>query len=134
MMRYWVIVVLGFVVVMGASSSWQPADAAQGWERLGTHIVDFGADRDQINVGANEGRFREIMFEADGGAIALYNVRVVFGNGQDYSPPTEFIFSDDERSRAINLPGARRIIRNVVFNYRSLRTGQGRATLTLYGR
>lgn len=133
-MRLWVVLVLGILVALGGSASLQPVSAAQGWERLGMRVVNFGADRDQINVGANEGRFREIMFEADSGAIALYNVRIVFGNGQDYSPPTEFIFSDDERSRAINLPGARRIIRSVIFNYRSLRTGQGRATLTLYGR
>ena len=77
-MRHLAVLVLGFAValgtgalgtgVLGTGALWQPANAAQGWERLGTRVVDFGGDRDQINVGANEGRFREIMFEADGGA------------------------------------------------------------------
>ena len=133
-MRLLIVLVLGLAVALGSSALRQPASAAAGWERLGMRVVDFGGDRDQINVGANEGRFREIMIEADGGAVALSNVRIVFGNGQDFSPPTELIFSDDERSRAINLPGTQRIIRSVIFNYRSLRTGQGRATITLYGR
>jgi len=133
-MRLMAVFVLGLVVVLGFSTAQTPVNAAQGWQRLGTRIVDFGGDRDQINVGANEGRFREIMFEADSGAIALSNVRVVFGNGDDFSPVTEFVFSDDERSRAINLPGNARIIRSIAFRYRSLRTGQGRATITVYGR
>jgi len=78
------ILVLGIVVALSSSAMQHPTEAAQGWQRLGTRIVDFGGDRDQINVGADEGRFREIMFEADGGAVALSNIRVVFGNGQDF--------------------------------------------------
>jgi len=133
-MRLLSIFALGIVVALSSCATQQPSQAAQGWQRLGTRIVDFGGDRDQINVGANEGRFREIMFEADSGTVAMSNIRVVFGNGDVFSPVTEFVFSDDERSRAINLPGNARIIRNIAFRYRSLRTGQGRATITIYGR
>ncbi len=73
------------------------------------------------------------MFEVDGGALEMRNVRVVFANGNDFSPPTELVFSDNERSRMIDLPGQQRAIRSIVFNYRSLRTGQGRATITVFG-
>ncbi|SRR6266446_5408764 len=106
----------------------------EGWERLGTRTVEFRGDVDTIMVGRSEGRFTAIMFEVDGGAIEMRNVRVVFGNGQAFSPPAQLVFSDSERSRAIDLPGPGRIIRSVTFNYRSLRTGEGRATVTLYGR
>ena len=109
------------------------AIAAEGWERLGARTVEFGSDIDTITVGRNDGAFRRIMFEVDGGALEMRNVRVVFGNGQNYSPPTQYVFSDNERSRFIDLPGQARFIRSVTFNYRSLRTGQGRATITLYG-
>ncbi len=109
------------------------ANAAAGWERLGTRIVDFGGDKDTIVVGRDEGAFRSIMFEVDGGAVEMRNVEVVFGNGRPFSPPTQLVFSDKERSRVIDLPGAARFIRSVTFTYRSLRTGQGRATITLYG-
>ena len=133
-MRWAAIILSGLVFVFGFAALHRPVAAAEGWERLGERTVNFGADVDRIAVGRDDGRFRELMFEVEGGAVALYNVRVVFGNGQDESPATELVFSDDERSRAINLPGALRVVRNVNFNYRSLRTGQGRATITLYGR
>jgi len=109
------------------------AIAAEGWERLGSRTVEFRGDLDTITVGRGDGAFRRIMFEVDGGALEMRNVRVLFGNGQAYSPPTELIFSDNERSRLIDLPGQARFIRSVTFNYRSLRTGQGRATITLWG-
>jgi len=111
-----------------------PANALQGWERLGTRTVDFGRDVDTIMIGRAEGRFTAIMFEVDGGTIEMRNVQVVFGNGEAFSPPTQFLFSNKEASRAIELPGPGRIIRSVSFNYRSVPTRQGRATVTLYGR
>ena len=116
-------------VLLAATS----AVALQGWERLGTRTVEFGGDVDTITVGRDDGRFRRLMFEVDGGAVEMRNVRVNFGNGGNFSPPTVLVFGDDQRSRALDLPGPARFIRSVTFNYRSLRTGQGRATVTLYG-
>ncbi len=110
------------------------AHALEGWERLGTRTVEFRSDHDTIEIGRNEGRFRSIMFEVDGGTIEMVNVRVVFGNGGAFSPPTRLVFTEGERSRVIDLPGDTRIIRSVTFTYRSLRTGEGRATVTVYGR
>lgn len=133
-MRSTAVLVLGLLLSLPLVAFQSNANAAQGWERLGRRVVDFGSDHDTIAVGRDDGRFGEIMFEADGGAVRLYNVRIVFGNGQDFSPVTDFVFSDDERTCAINLPGARRVIRSINFSYRSLRTGQGRATITVYGR
>jgi hypothetical protein len=107
--------------------------ALDGWERLGQRTVEFRGDVDTIPVGRGDGMFRRLMFEVDGGAVEVWNVRVVFGNGGAYSPPTRLTFGDDTRSRVIDLPGQARFIRTVTFNYRSLRTGQGRANVTLYG-
>ena len=109
------------------------AVALQGWERLGQRTVEFGGDVDTITVGRDDGMFRRLMFEVDGGAVEVWNVRVAFGNGGVFSPPTRLVFGDDTRSRSIDLPGQARFIRSVTFNYRSLRTGQGRANVTLYG-
>jgi len=120
-------------IALATSTFLIPANALENWERLGTRMVDFGRDADTIVVGRAEGRFTAIMFEVDGGTVEMRNVRVIFGDGQAFSPPPQLIFDDQERSRAIDLPGPGRIIRSVTFNYRSLRTGQGRATITLYG-
>jgi hypothetical protein len=110
-----------------------PARAGD-WQKLGTRTVNFGGDKDTINVGRDEGRFQAIRFEVEGGAIVMHNVRVVFENGQAFSPATELVFSDNEWSRVIDLPGKRRFIDHIAFNYRSLHTGEGEATITVYGR
>ncbi len=111
-----------------------PARALENWERLGTRTVEFSRDVDTITVGRAEGRFTAIAFEVDGGMVEMRNVRVIFGDGQAFSPPTQLILDDQEVSNAIDLPGPGRIIRSVTFNYRSVRAGQARATITLYGR
>jgi hypothetical protein len=120
---------LAVVSLVPASS----AVALQGWERLGSRTVEFRQDVDTIGIGRSEGLFRRIMLQVDGAPLEMDNVRVYFGNGASFSPPTKLVFSENDRSRAIDLPGQGRIIRSITFNYRSLNTGQGRATVTVYG-
>jgi hypothetical protein len=122
------------VVALAASFAAIPSNALEGWERLGSRTVEFRNDSDTITVGRLEGRFSAVMFEVQGGAIELDNLTILFGSGLRYSPPTKPIFGEDGRSRAIDLPGAARIIRSVTFDYRSLAAGEVRATVTLYGR
>jgi hypothetical protein len=110
------------------------AESLEGWERLGTRALDLRGERDTIEVGRNEGRFHSIMLDVDGGAIEMLNLRVTFGDGNAYAPPARLTFDTGERSRVIDLPGDTRIIRSITFNYRSLRAGSGRATITAYGR
>ena len=103
------------------------------WEQLGRREVDFHVDHDAIDVGRAEGRFRELRFVVRGGAIEMYDVRIVLGDGEVIRPTTRLVFDRGE-ARTIDLPGDRRVVRRVEFTYRSLR-GQGRrAVVTLYGR
>jgi hypothetical protein len=107
--------------------------AGRRWELLGRREVDFGVDHDVIEVGRIEGRFRVLRFVVHGGAIEMYDVRVVLGDGDSYRPATRFVFDRGE-GRTIDLPGERRVVRRVEFVYRSLRAGGRRATVSLYGR
>lgn len=66
--------------------------------------------------------------------MVMHNMRVVFESGRAFSPPTELVFSDNEWSRVIDLPGRAHLIDPITFNYRSLHTSQGKATITVYGR
>lgn len=124
--------VLAFASLFATSHS--PAGAAIGWHTLGMRIVAFDGDRDTIYVGRSAGRIRVLRFEVEGGAIRMHNLRVVFENGRDYSPPMQLRFSDNDWSRYIDLPGRGRFIDHITFNYESLHTGQGKATITVYGR
>jgi hypothetical protein len=59
---------------------------------------------------------------------------VTFGDGQTFSPQIRQRFDENTTTREIDLPGDRRVIRSVDFNYRSLNRREGRATVYLYGR
>ncbi|MBK8206863.1 MAG: hypothetical protein IPK87_08690 [Planctomycetes bacterium] len=103
------------------------------YEKLGEKIVDFGADKDTIDVGARDGRFVSIMIGVDAGNLEMWDIKVTFGNDESYSPEVRANFSDDERSRQIDLPGEARVIKNVTFKYKSKRK-EGKATVMLFGK
>lgn len=103
------------------------------WDLLGQRRVEFRAERDVINVTSREGSFTAIKLEVDGGNLDLYNVRVIFGNGEVFSPETRFEFREGSWSRTIDLPGNRRVITRIEFYYRS-ELKRGRATIRAYGR
>ena len=109
-----------------------PRLAAQDWESLGSREVSFASEHDVITVTAREGRFKAIKIEVDEGTLELFNLRVIFGDGQRFSPETRLVFTESSRSRAIDLPGESRIIQRVEFSYKS-RVKRGRAVVHLYG-
>lgn len=105
-----------------------------GWTRLGARAVSFRAEKDVIDA-RGEGAFRRILFRVEDGDLELFDVTVIFANGQRFSPKTRLVFNPGSRSRVIDLPGAARGIRRVEFTYQSIAGGrEGRATVTLYGK
>ena len=121
------VLALGLIVLAG------PGLAQVGWQRLGTKVIDLRGMSDTIVAGRNIGRFSAIMLEVNDGAIEISNIRVLYGNGGAYAPASSLVFGPDSHSWTIDLPGATQIIRTISFSYRSLRTGQARATITAYG-
>ncbi len=111
----------------------QPAPQLRDdWELLGTRRVSFAAEKDVIGA-KHQGRFRAIKIEVEGGNLDMYNIRVVFGNGDSFSPETRVEFRQGSWSRTIDLPGDARIIRRIEFWYRS-ELKRGRAVVRVYGR
>ncbi len=125
----------GIALLPGPARPTRAGRAAQGeWVHLGARQVDFRVDHDVIRA-AGEGRFRRIRIDVDGGDMELFNVRVTFGDGESFSPPTRLYFREHSRTRVIDLPGAARIIRRIDFSYRSVPGGgQGKTTVHVYGR
>jgi hypothetical protein len=114
----------------------QPAPGAQpqaGGQFLGAREVSFRADHDVIHVGAADGRFRRIRLHVSGAPLEMHNVRVVFGDGSMYSPPTRLHFAQGSWSRDIDLPGDARVIRRVEFWYDTRGVRHGRAQVQLFG-
>jgi hypothetical protein len=105
-----------------------------GWTRLGSAEANFNVDTDRIDVGESYGSFREIMIVVDGAPLEMRDVLVTFRDGTHFSPDLRERFEEGSRSRNIDLPRDKRVIRRIDFKYRSLDRRAGKAIVTVYGR
>jgi hypothetical protein len=118
------------VLVMCSYVSAAPRDAFL----LGERRVDFHANRDTIDVGNYEGWFKSIYFEVEKNNIELFNMVIVYGDGQRERVETRLIFDDMTRSRIIRLKGGERRIRSIEFSYRTVGNWlEGKAHVLVYG-
>jgi len=103
-----------------------------GWVELGERWVNGAVDRDVIHVGRAEGRFTRLQVVVENSALEMFDMAIVFGNGEVYSPQTRLVFAQGTTTRVIDLPGGARNIRRVEFRYGNL-PGGGRARVALFG-
>jgi hypothetical protein len=131
---------LGFIVLvlmMGCLPRLAPSPGAldvRGWDLLGRREVNFRSDRDTMVVTRARGEFSRIMIVVRDGAVELFDVKLTFGNNETWSPSTRLVFGEGTASRAIDLPGARRVIRRIDFFSKSLKPGLDRAVVEVWGR
>ncbi len=100
---------------------------------LGARTVKLHVERDVIPVGAVDGRFSALRVHVSDSPLEMYDIRVTFGNGEKWSPPTRLRFARDSWTRRIDLPGRKRIVRKVEFFYRSKRPKTGKARVQVFG-
>jgi hypothetical protein len=110
------------------------AKGATGWERLGSRDVDFRGDHDQIEVGRSEGRFKELQIRVKGAPIEISNMVVTFGNDEKLNLNFRHRFPEGSGTRSIDLPGNRRTIKRIDFNYRSISRREGKGRVEVYAR
>jgi hypothetical protein len=104
------------------------------WELLGRQEADFKNDHDRIDVGRKEGSFRQIQIRVDRGPVDIHNMILTFDNGETYKANIRHRFNEGSKSHVIDLPGNRRVIKKIDFNYRSTDRREGKATVAVYGR
>ncbi|MCC6465833.1 MAG: hypothetical protein IT463_10875 [Planctomycetes bacterium] len=124
---------LAALLAVTATSWTSPVVAEDNWELLGKREVAFKDESDSIEVTAKEGRFVAIQFKVEDGNLEMYDIKVIFGNDESYSPDVRHEFKEDSRSRVIDLPGEARVIKRVNFKYSS-RIRKGRAEVKLFGK
>jgi hypothetical protein len=95
--------------------------------------VSRNAEKDVVEVGQRDGRFRSIRIDVNEGTVEMFNIRVLFSNGEAFSPDTRLVFREGERSRVIDLPGDARGIQRIEFGYRN-REPRGEAVVSVFGR
>jgi hypothetical protein len=131
MKRYLTATVSLFLLLVGLAGA---TYAAQGWEMLGRQDVDFKNDHDRIDVGRKEGRFKQLEIRVQGAPVEINKMVVTFGNDETFSPELRHRFDEKSSSRVIDLPGDRRTIKRIDFNYRSINRREGKATVAVYAR
>jgi hypothetical protein len=110
------------------------AKAPGRWVLLGTRDVDFRRDHDRVDVGGHEGGFRQIQFRVKDAPIEVSNMVVTFANGQKFNPKMHHRFPEGSGSHVIDLPGDRRNIAQIDFDYRSINRREGRGKVEVYAR
>jgi hypothetical protein len=99
---------------------------------LGQRQVNGRVDRDRIEVGRYEGRFRKLMLAVEDSDLELLDFRIVFDDRTEFHPQLSFFFREGQRSRSIDLPGSERVIRFIDIKYRNTRGG-GPASVEVWG-
>jgi len=114
----------------------EPAGAktvSEGWELIGVKSVAPGADRDVIQIGQSEGLFKRLQLRALNNSIAIYDMKVVFGNGEVEKPKFPEMLRAGTTSTEIQLTGKHRFIRHIELVYRALDANKGRAVIEVFG-
>jgi hypothetical protein len=104
------------------------------WELLGRKEVSFLVERDTLDVGRSEGRFRALKLVVEGAPVEMRDIRVTFGDGSTFHPETRLVFAPNSVSRTIDLPGGARVIRKIDFVYRKTSGLFRQAVVSVYGR
>ncbi len=104
------------------------------WEKLGSRKVNFGIEKDTIAVGAHEGGFTKLKVQVTGGSLNMKKMFVNFKNGERKEIALKHNFVKGSGSRVIDLPGNKRLIKNIVFVYDTKNRSKKRATIHVFGR
>jgi len=127
----------GFVVAAAAAvpaRAHTPDFTPTRWVELGEQTVSTRADRDVLNLGADEGRYEAIKFQVFGNRVAIAQVKVVFGNGQSQYLDVREHVQPGETTPAYDLDKQHRIINRIEFIYQTENRWGGEAVIKVLGK
>jgi hypothetical protein len=99
---------------------------------LGERHIDGRADNDKIDIGRDNGTFRAIQFRVEGGRVNFDRITVKYLNGEHEEINVRSDIPAGGQTRAIDLPGNRRVIESVSMWY-SKGNWRTRPTIRVYG-
>jgi hypothetical protein len=109
--------------------------SAQGvWVKLGTRLVNFGLDRDEIIVTGQEGVFDAIKIKVYGAPVNMHKVVVHYRNGTSQEIELRNNFAPGSESRVCDLTGNERIIVKIVFFYDTNNFARKKGRVEAWGR
>ena len=102
------------------------------WDRLGTRIVGFQADRDGFDL-QGEGRFRALRLCVARNSVQFQQVEVHFRNGEQQQLPVRHFVRAGACTPPLDFDGRERRLQRVVMIYNTVPNFRGQAAVTLYG-
>ena len=103
------------------------------WVKLGERTVNHAVDRDEIVVSAKKGVFRKIKLKVKRRKVTFRDVKVHFANGDVQDVTLRRAIPAGGETRAIDLEGKNRVIKKVVFWYKTTSVQGKRAKVQLLG-
>jgi hypothetical protein len=123
--------VLAAVIII---TSCTPNVVPNGYQLLGRREVNFGIDRDSIDVDRAAGPLRQLLITAKMNPVEIFSIRVIFESGATFDADVrERLFVGRDRL-VLDLPGEVRKVREVTFRYRKLNNAVRRAVIELWGK
>ncbi|HEY9008809.1 DUF2541 family protein [Ohtaekwangia sp.] len=107
---------------------------ADNWVEIGSRKVNFGLDRDVINVSYRDGYFEAIKIVVRGGALNMHKCTVYFENGGQQEIELRHNFGKGTDSRVIDLKGNKRFIDKIEFWYDTKNAANRKAEVIVWGR
>ena len=104
------------------------------WVELGCKEVSlFGRDRDALEVGRREGRFKAIRLHVRGADVEMLDLRVIYANGAPDELSVRRVIRQGDRTQALDLRGFERSISRVEMVYRTIPNFKGLARVCVEG-
>ncbi|HRD74623.1 MAG TPA: hypothetical protein PK264_01595 [Hyphomicrobiaceae bacterium] len=100
---------------------------------LGEKEVGFGVDRDVIEVGRSEGRFKALKLIVRKSDVFLIDLKVTYGNGQQEDLAVNQLIRAGTETPMLDLKGEARAIQRIDMVYRSRPGYAGRAVVEVWG-
>ena len=111
----------------------EPSWDSSGWTLLGEQWVEGRRDHDTFRVGPRKGRFVRMTLVVEGSDLQMQECVITYEDGKKHRPKLESYFREGQRTRAIDLEGTARVIKQVDIKYGNL-PGGGRAKVQIWGR
>ncbi|GAB5399546.1 MAG: hypothetical protein Aureis2KO_11310 [Aureisphaera sp.] len=112
----------------------KPSTLVNDWVKIGTKKVDYKLDKDIMNVGLDDGRFKKLKLVVTGGNLNMHRMVVHYGNGSKEEIELRHNFGKKSSSRVIDLKGNKRIIKKIVFVYDTKNASRQKAKIRVFGK
>lgn len=104
------------------------------WTFLGERLVNDRVDHDVIPVTILKGDFKAVLFRVKGASVDFHKVVIIYGNGQRQEVELRHTIPAGGSTRAIDLTGKERVIKEIHFWYDANTIKGRKAMVRVFGK